>query len=264
MTTKLKRTLKRRLPRSVVIFIQRSRFARKIGKLTAADDKDFLGLSRFVAPGETVVDIGANMGHFTKFLSSHVGSQGIVYSIEPIPESYQLLRYITKKLNLANVKLFDCAVSDRNDVVTMEVPLTASGEENLYEARITPNAGGAHSSRTLTVTTRTIDSLIPWKEHPVSFIKCDVEGHELPCLKGSVSLMEHNRPSWLIEIWGDLDEPGSPAVATVEFLRTFGYRPFIFDGSSFHPRKKGEKDVNYFFFTEKHCERYGQLLTRDA
>jgi len=259
----LKKTLKRRLPKSLVTALQRFRYARKIGAVQAADDKDFMGLSLLVGAGEAVVDVGANMGYFTKFLSTLVGSSGIVYSIEPVPESFQLLQYITEKLELPNVHLVNCAVSDRNDVVTMEIPHAGDGEENLFEARITPTALPS-SARTLLVTTRTLDSLIPWKERPVSFIKCDVEGHELACLKGATALMELVRPFWLLEIWGDLDEAGSPAVATVEFLRTYGYRPYLFDGFLFHPREKGEQDVNYFFFADAHVERFRRLLKGTA
>src|SRR5439155_9258522 len=97
-------------------------------------------------------------------------------------------------------------------------------EENLFEARIAGGVSAVSSgSRTVSVSTRTLDSLIPWEERKITFVKCDVEGHELECLRGAESILKHSKPSWLIEIWGDLDEEGSRAMKTVRYLEKFGY-----------------------------------------
>jgi len=58
---------------------------RVLKALTDASELDFKVVKTLVAPGDSVVDIGANIGVYTKYLSDLLGNQGRVYSIEPVP-----------------------------------------------------------------------------------------------------------------------------------------------------------------------------------
>src|SRR5438034_11833891 len=49
-------------------------------------------LARNLSPGSVVVDAGANIGIYSRFLSSSVGSVGIVHSFEPDPDNFACLR----------------------------------------------------------------------------------------------------------------------------------------------------------------------------
>ncbi len=252
---KIKNILKQRLPKPIVQAIKKVRYTKKIRALTDQSNNDFRGIGHLIDKGDIVVDIGANMGFYTKFLAEKVGQQGAVYSIEPIPDSFQILSHVKSKLNLINVSLLNYAISDANETVTMEIPIQTSGEENLYEAKITESSTDATHVRTVTVETRTIDSLFLQPGKKVSFVKCDVEGHELRCLKGAVSFIKQCNPAWLIEIWGDLDDTQSAGLTTVNFLKQFGYELYVFDGTQFRPKNPGEKDINYFFLAESHVQR---------
>ena len=77
-------------------------------------EKELGILNQFIKPGDTVLDIGANFGVYTHEFSKLVGSEGKVYSFEPIPETYGRLCYCVDKLNLNNVEVFDVALSDRD------------------------------------------------------------------------------------------------------------------------------------------------------
>ncbi len=66
----------------------------------------------FIRPGDSVIDLGANIGWYTAVLSKLVGERGKVYAVEPIPGTYTLLLSVIKKLGLTNVVSFNCAVSD--------------------------------------------------------------------------------------------------------------------------------------------------------
>src|SRR5262245_29727177 len=46
---------------------------------------------KLVRPGMTVIDAGANVGQYTLLASQAVGSEGHVYSFEPIPAIFDVL-----------------------------------------------------------------------------------------------------------------------------------------------------------------------------
>src|SRR4029453_12748454 len=67
-------------------------------------------LRRILFPGAVVVDIGANIGIYSQFLSRCVGRTAIVHSFEPSPENFRRLQFATRKL--ANVHLSQAAVGE--------------------------------------------------------------------------------------------------------------------------------------------------------
>jgi protein-L-isoaspartate O-methyltransferase len=49
-------------------------------------------IKNYVVPGDTVYDIGANIGYITLSLAKRVGRHGHVLAFEPIPQTFDLLR----------------------------------------------------------------------------------------------------------------------------------------------------------------------------
>src|SRR4030067_729726 len=56
-----------------------------------AHDPEYQHLESFISKGDWVLDIGANIGHYTLKFSSLVGENGRVFAIEPVPETFELL-----------------------------------------------------------------------------------------------------------------------------------------------------------------------------
>src|SRR5688500_18809074 len=67
-------------------------------------------LPRFVAPGTTVVDVGANVGDYTYALCNLVSPDGNVIAIEPIPNLARMLSDAARHLRLP-VTVINCALS---------------------------------------------------------------------------------------------------------------------------------------------------------
>src|SRR6266568_4075008 len=93
--------------------------------------------------GDYVLDIGAYVGWYTRVLSKAVGSDGLVHSFEPIPDTFRLLSFCVRRLRLRNVILFNCAASRVNGRAVMMVPHYPTGGENFHQASLLAEAEGS-------------------------------------------------------------------------------------------------------------------------
>jgi FkbM family methyltransferase len=248
---RLKSLALRLLPEGLLQHLRKLHYARKLRAPADAGEPDLAVVRHLVPAGSWAVDVGANFGVYTKALSELVGPWGKVFSVEPVPLTFDVLASNVRRLRLDNVQPLNFAVSGGNGAAVMEVPRYGSGGENFYEARIVgPDGGGA--LRRVTVECRTLDALFADAARPISFVKCDVEGHELNCLRGAEGLIRRCRPAWLVEVSGDPDYEPTPASELVARMQRLGYGVFWSDGRLLHPRRPGDRRTNYFFLTDKH------------
>jgi FkbM family methyltransferase len=250
----LKSLVLRSLPDSLLQRMKKQRYLRTLRSFDPAEEPDMAIVEHLVRAGERAIDLGANVGVYTHFLSRRVGPEGRVLAVEPMPSTFAILRFGVERLGLKNVTLRNCAASDRAGSVTMQVPHYTSGGENYYQAQIVDGgaAGATAGLRQETVETRTLDSLAEELGGELSFVKCDVEGHELQALSGAEAVVRSGRAAWLIEISDDPDSPDSSAHTLFDRLATAGYRPHWFDGNALHPRRPGDTSINFYFLTEAH------------
>jgi len=250
----LKRIALSVLPEKILQILKKIHYVRQIRSVSESEEIAFEVIRWLVNPGDNVADIGANIGLYTVYLSKLVGPHGCVYSIEPIPLTFEILQNTVKKLGLKNVEVINCAISDNNGTVTMEVPSYESGGENFYQARIIAE-DTCNPLRRVRVMSKTLDSLFEELCCSIAFIKCDVEGHELKCIKRAKKVIEESKPAWLIEISGDPDEFRSRAYETFTLLNGQGYEAWWFDEGSLRRRRYGDRSVDYFFLRRQHLQK---------
>ena len=215
----------------------------------------------FVRPGDSVIDLGANIGWYTAVLSRLVGEHGKVYAVEPIPGTFTLLLSVIKKLGLINVVPFNCAVSNSDGFAVMEIPKHEYGGENYYMARIVSGKPSEPSSDKLEVPLRSLDSLFPGQlSDGVTFVKCDVEGHELTVLKGASRFFERVKPAMMIEVTGTAEMQDAPDNEFYSIMKAYGYVPYQFDGKHLRRRMQGQWSVNYFFLQANHLPQAAHLI----
>jgi FkbM family methyltransferase len=196
-------------------FINELRHRKHLRDLATAVEPEESAVRPLILAGQTVLDIGANFGVFTKLFSQLVGPNGSVIAFEPVPQTFRTLAAGVKRFHLRNVQAINKAVSDQVGGALMEVPQYAKSEgDNLYAAHI---VSAKNSEDTFSVNTVTIDSL---QLSRVDFIKIDVEGHELEVLRGSRETLERYHPILMVEV---------TSRRPVEFLcREIGYeQPII-------------------------------------
>jgi len=234
------------LPHGVLRQVRLWHYYRILAK-GSVDEPELAVLGLFVQPGAHVVDAGANFGLYTKTLAELVGPSGHVYSIEPVPETFDILTANVARMGLSNVAPMRYAVSDSHgERVRLVVPKGGPfGVENPYQARI---VRGRAQGREVIAETCTLDRLFAGQPSQESFVKCDVEGHELACLRGAVELIRRSHPTWLIEVSGDPRTAGSSANAVFGLMGGFGYRTYVVDRIGLRPWRPDEPPrVNYFF-----------------
>jgi predicted methyltransferase len=83
-----KKLLKTYLPDKLLNKIKRLHYYKTLKFFKIESEPDLLIVKEFVNEGDLVIDIGANIGVYTMYLSNFVGIKGKVLSIEPIPLTY--------------------------------------------------------------------------------------------------------------------------------------------------------------------------------
>lgn len=242
------------MPRQILFYLKAARYIRLVGRFSEVEEPELKVVKYLVKPGDTIVDVGANVGWYTNYLSKLVGAGGKVISLEPIPETFALLSTCVKAHRLANVELFNVGASEVDGSAVMEVPQYASGGENYYMAHIVERRHRSTAALQREVTLRSLDSLLGKRVQKAAFIKCDVEGHELQLIKGARETMEAGKAAWLIEVSrsSDPDLEGSKSSEMFGLLESCGYAAWWLDGNVLRKRSRGDKTLNYFFLLPQH------------
>jgi len=173
--------------------LKRIYFGRQIRKgIFTTDEPEYKILPQLISPGDWVIDIGANVGHYTKGFSDLVGACGRVLAFEPVPTTFSLLSANVELFAYPNVTLINAAVSNRLDAVGMSIPKFSTGLTNYYRAHLS-----TATDSELFVLTISIDSLCI--NQRISLVKIDTEGHESFVLSGMQRLLESQQPILIIE-----------------------------------------------------------------
>jgi FkbM family methyltransferase len=146
----------------------------------------------FVKPGATVVDIGANVGYFSRFLSRKVGSAGKVYAFEPIPQTFATLRKTIEINKLSNIIPVNSAASDHTGTVTMYLSHTHYMAS--LDAGWATNAGGETE-----VPCTTIDDFFSELGVKPDFIKMDIVGGVVFSIQGMTKTILNHQPVLFLE-----------------------------------------------------------------
>jgi FkbM family methyltransferase len=174
--------------------------------------------SHLVGPGDTCIDVGANVGVHTVRLARLVGRSGEVIAFEPDPEVVQRTRRNISLNDLANVRVFDAAASEQAGEMRLFRPSpsdTNRGRASLTHHRYLTGA-------TVTVPVTRIDDVVAGA--PVALIKVNAAGHEDAVLRGAADTISRHAPSIVFEYAPQL--LGDPGESPFGWLADRGYRLF--------------------------------------
>lgn len=242
----MKHLVFRLLPSSVQSLIRKWYYLRKFLRVRADDEKDLSLVGKLVRSGDTVFDIGANFGLYTKILAECVGTGGRVYSFEPVPQTFHILEHNVLSAKLNQVSPLCLAASNTTGKATISIPTYSDGGENMYEASLERSGTGTG----IEISTVRLDEQFADLDR-LNFVKLDVEGHEPAVLDGMQGIITRHHPAFLIEINDGFTE-GSTGSTVARFMHSLGYSMHYFDGTVVRPSQGGEQGVNYLFMHTQH------------
>ena len=158
-----------------------------IGQTLLADGQWEGLLSRTILaclkPGETAMDIGANIGYDTLLMSQAVGPTGMVLAFEPVVAHFTLLLKNIRHVSADHVIAQNLALS--NESVLSKIALSTAYNSGMPNLR--PGATGP----TQAVMATRLDSLLRADQVPhIAFVKIDIEGFEFKALQGMGGLID--------------------------------------------------------------------------
>jgi FkbM family methyltransferase len=212
-----------------------------------AENKTRHALFEMVMPGQVFYDIGAHGGVYSITLQKRFPALKI-HSFEPQPEDL-----------LANLAL--------NDMQADNVHAVAVGERAGTVAMTTKHRSSNHVSEAgdRSVPMVTLDQYVAERNlPPPDWIKIDIEGLELPALRGAKSLLAAHHPNIICEINHLYGRFGTKLADFMSFLDSLGYDVFKLaqDGFSRVAKSDNLADLGYsadnnFWFV--HRDRSGHL-----
>ena len=224
----------------------------------------FLGMVRV---GDVIFDIGANLGYYTALFSKIAGPNGEVHAFEPVPETFR--RLFVNLSQTKNVFLNHAACCETPGPVILNIPNNDLGQASMQVQQQGSWEAGGTIDR-FTCDGIQLDSYVRGSfPNRLDFLKCDVEGAELPALKGMARELARLQPLLFLEAcsaWTRNFEY-SPA-DLIAFLESLGYDRFLatsgyelIDGRRYMEESGNKVDTNLLCsVSEKHDERLRQLL----
>jgi FkbM family methyltransferase len=187
--------------------------------------------AKIVAPGQTVVDAGANIGAHTVWFCRAVGPGGRVHAFEPQRVIFQALCGNLALNSFQNAHAHHAALGERNGSIRVDTP-DYSLENNFGGMPL--GQWGAGEEVPLT----RIDALALENCH---FIKIDVEGMEQAVIAGAARTIARHRPVLYVEN----DRPEN-AAALIAQLRALDYSLYWHCPPYFNPDNFARNPVNRF------------------
>ena len=142
-----------------------------------------------VSAGDSMFDVGANVGYYTVLAGRIVGDRGQVVAIEPASTNVHNLHNNVRLNQLTNVKIFPGAAGEKNATVRFH---NGAGTGTGHISK----EGGTE------IPMRRLDDLATAYDVVPTMLKIDVEGAELNVLRGATRLLTDAKPNILLSTHG--------------------------------------------------------------
>jgi len=147
-------------------------------------------IKNFIKKNDIVLDVGANVGDWTKYVLITKKFQCLIYAFEPVPNIYKSLEQLKNQFN-NNILSFNLALGKKDSEAEINYLPECSGCSSLFNRTILSNK---YSIQKTKVTITHLDKFA--EEHGIThinFLKIDTEGAELDVLLGAKNLLKNNK-----------------------------------------------------------------------
>jgi FkbM family methyltransferase len=183
-------------------------------------------VKNLIQQGETVIDIGGNLGYFTKIFSRLVGKTGRVYTVEPI----ELYRQVLEKniSSLQNVTILPYALGENDGTILMGNPSSDKHRHGLMRVLKKDETQFIAAAEKYEVAMKHPLHLFE-SMGKIDYIKCDIEGYEIPVIPLMEPLIARQLPLMQIETEGE------NKFLILEMMWKLGYKSFYAEKQKLSP-----------------------------
>ena len=190
-------------------------------------EKELSIVDHFKDKSKEAIDVGVYRGVYSYKLSKEFNQ---IHSFEPNPLLFPYLnRYLTKIIT--NMTLYNYALSNKNELTNLKIPHRGKSIfKNNFEEIYKLGCATIHETNNFEkfnnyeVECKKLDDVVKGKE--ISFIKIDVEGHELSVIEGANNIINKYKPTLLVEI--EEKHTKKPILNTINKIKEFGYKVYFF------------------------------------
>ncbi|MFT7043266.1 MAG: FkbM family methyltransferase [Candidatus Azotimanducaceae bacterium] len=207
-------------------------------------------IERLVNNGDTIFDIGANMGYYSVLLAKK-NIDASVHCFEPIPTTFGLCQKNISLNELANINCNNFGLSDKDGYFPFYFYPEGSGNASAV------NVSGRSEVEEISCRLKTLDGYVDEKNVNIDFIKCDVEGAELFAFIGGSKTIGRDKPIVFAEILRKYCLKYNYDHNDIfQWFYDLGYRAFTVHDKKllpFHLMDQDTIQTNFFFLhTAKH------------
>jgi FkbM family methyltransferase len=194
----------------------------------------------------TVVDIGANLGYFSKNFAK-LTPKGKVLSIEPVKPFFEVLTHFMKRFSHAEVVNY--ALGEENGTITMVLPesdgMIRTGLPHVAQSEEEKKLHKTHEVEVVK------GSELLSKLGGIDYIKCDIEGYEPVVFNQIKEVVTEERPIIQIEI-----DPENE-LEMLAYFTELGYVQYgIADFKIIRESGKQKEQGDYLFVHSKNSEEF--------
>lgn len=194
-------------------------------------------VKKLIESNYTIVDIGANLGYFSKNFA-RLAKNGKLISIEPVPAFFETLSFFMKKYPHAT--LYNVALGTEKGTITMVLPqsngMIRTGLPHIAESE---DEKKMHQTQDVDIVK---GSELLGNLDRLDYIKCDIEGYELNVFQEIKPILEKHLPFVQVEI---ADKNLS---SMLEIFQSMGYTQFGIKDFMFVQEKGKQSEEGDFFF----------------
>lgn len=193
---------------------------RELFFLRTYEEKESRLASKIIKEGSIVFDLGANFGWYALLFSKLVGQKGRVFAFEISSDIANDLKKNVDLNNAHNVLVENLAIGD----CEKKMPYFYSEQQGT--ANLSPKFIHKEGAEKM-ITMVTLDNYLARHNIPrVDFIKCDIDGAEIPFLMGAVNTLK-TQPTLIIEVSSRMQSAFKHKPQDILYeLRKYGYAFF--------------------------------------
>ena len=197
------------------------------------DVKELNLIRSVIKPGNNVLDIGANIGFYSKILSKITGNKGKVIAFEPDSTNYRYLKNNIK--GFKNITPVAKAVSENSDKIKIYTSNFLNVDHRTYPVD--------DYNEVIEIDATSIDDYVKG-EFKVDFIKMDIQGYESSALKGMINTLNANSQiKILTEFWPyGLNKAGVLVKDFIKQIEELGLNIYLIKGDHL---TEFDKSINY-------------------